>query len=511
MSAYVHGKRHLRSKPLRGFDRGYDFTTIRKLGRILILTFSPNRLRYPLIESVSEICTVKVRSILNKIKAPVYRSGEDVYWRFNNKEVLESRELLSESQWWGPKQLTEYQNERLSNLISHAYESVPYYREKMDERGISTKDIKTIDDLFKLPILTRDVLQSRFDDLRSQTVSQHDLIYRETGGTTGEPVQVISGQNNYAFEKSAQLRGRGFSGWRRGKPMLVLTGGSVIEPKDQDFVRKIGWKLSGRVFMPAFEMSEDNIGEYAQTIERHNIEFIRGYSSSIYQLAHYLQQSDYNVSVDGVLPTADVLYENQRKVIEEELGDVYKYYTATEISSLAYQCEHSKYHISDEHVFIEVLNDGERVGKGERGALVITTLQNYAMPLIRYKIGDVGKLGGNSCPCGRNLTQISELSGRTTDFLKAQDGRLVSGLFIPHIFRKTKTIEQVQVCQPSEDRIIVNIVRGDNYDDSEIDMIREVLIEYLGNLDIEINYTDSIRVGESGKRRFVISEIEEGF
>ena len=162
-----------------------------------------------------------------------------------------------------------------------------------------------------------------------------------------------------------------------------------------------------------------------------------------------------STQVDGVFPTADILYPHQREVVEKQLGEVFTYYTAMEARAMAYEChEEHDYHVSDEYVFIEALNGDARVPSDEVGEFAITTLQNRAMPLIRYRNGDAGVLDTDPCSCGRGLSKISKLHGRTTGFLKATDGRLVSGLFVPHVFRKTDTIKQIQLRQETNPKSI---------------------------------------------------------
>ncbi len=445
---------------------------------------------------------------MQRLTAPLYRTGENLYLRAQREEMLEARSFLSESQWWSRDRLRQYQNERVDSLTTYAYEHVPYYREVMDEHGVGPTDVRTTDDLTLLPILDRATLQERYEDLLSTEVDRSSLLIRETGGTTGEPVKVAVDDTHYAFARESQNRGFGYGDYRPGEPIVKLTGGSVLGPSDDTLLTKLRTFSAGTVFLPAFELGEDNVDDYVDTIAKHRATHIRGYSSSIYQLARLVADRDYTLNLNGVFPTADILYDYQRELIEEQLGEVFCYYTAMEARAMAYECRAAHdFHISDEHVFLEALNGTERVPPGQPGEFAITTLQNRAMPLIRYRNGDAGVIESGSCPCGRNSRRITTLHGRTTDFLKATDGRLVSGLFVPHVFRKTDTIKRIQVYQPSTDEIRLRVVAADDHREAELSHIVDRITEYLGDVDYRVEYVDSIPTSASGKRRFVVSDV----
>ena len=440
----------------------------------------------------------------------VFRFGDYIYCKMKKPEVLEVRKFLSESQWWDRDRLEEYRDRRIDRMTTHAYETVPYYREVMDENGIEPEDIRSTDDLTEMPILERDVVQERFDDLLSHEFDPSSVNTQSTGGTTGEPVKVAIDKYHQAFANESQWRGFGFAGYTRGDPLVRLTGGSIIKPSDDSALKKLRTALSGETFLPAFELSDENVHEYVDAIQESNAQYVRGYSSTIYQLSDLIREHGYHVRVGGVFPTADIMHDHQRKVVEEHLGEVFAYYTAMEARAMAYECpEERDYHVSDEHVFIEALDGDERVSDGEVGGFAITTLQNHAMPLIRYRNGDAGVLKTDPCSCGRGLSKISELHGRTTDFLKATDGRLVSGLFIPHVFRKTKTIKRIQIRQETETELRILVVRGEPFDASELDHILQVISEYLGKIEIDVEFVDSIPTSSSEKRRFVVSEVAD--
>lgn len=246
----------------------------------------------------------------------------------------------------------------------------------------------------------------------------------------------------------------------------------------------------------------------SKPIQRNNTRFLRGYSSAVYLLAKLMAEAGLKPWLQAVFPTAETFYDHQRAVIEENLGKVFEYYGCEELNSIAFECEaHQGLHISEEHVFLEVLREGKPASEGEIGAVPLTTLQNYTMPLIRYQNGDVAIPATHLCSCGRGLGRISRIIGRINDLLRAKDGRLISGSFIPHLFRFTKGVQQVQVVQETEDLPFVKVVKGPGFTEGEMEAVLETIQHYLGEVTVKLEYVDYISTTEMGKLRFVISKV----
>ena len=443
------------------------------------------------------------------MRSRFYRGLDVLRWWITNPQVLEVRRFLAESQWWPPQRIRAYQDDSLRALIEYAYKHVPYYRSIMKARGLTPKDIRTVDDLEKLPILDKQTLRENWKGLISDEVDPDRVPVRRTGGTTGEPLRIALDPRNWAYEHGAFLRGLSFGGYQQGEKMVKLFGGTLgLSP--ESFWGRIKARLSGEIFLPAFELSSQNVSQYVETIQRSKAEFLRGYSSAVYLLAKLMAEAGLRLRLQAVFPTAETLYDPQREMIEENLGKVFEYYGCGELNSIAFECEaHQGLHVSEEHVFLEVLREGKPAPEGEMGAVTLTTLQNYTMPLIRYQNGDVAIRANQPCPCGRGLGKIARILGRINDLLRAKDGRLISGAFIPHLFRVTEGVQQVQVIQETEDLLLVKVVKGPRFTEREMETMLETIRRYLGEVTIKLEYVDCIPTTPMGKLRFVISKVVE--
>jgi len=444
-----------------------------------------------------------------KVRSSLYRQLDEMRWRLRDPEVLEVRRLEEKSQWWSAHEIKTMQDDAVRRLIEHVYRHVPYYRKLMISKHLTPEDIKTTEDLVKLPVLTKQTLSSRWEEFLPERLDSSRVAVRRTGGTTGQPLRIARDSRGAAFENAAFYRGLGFAGYRQGEAMAKLFGGSLGMAPVGSLQRAKAW-FSGEIFLPAFEVSRENAPVYVHTIRRGHARFLRGFASAIHLLAVSMKDRNLALELDAVFSTSDMLYEPQREVIAERLGQVFEYYGCGEVNSIAFECSaHNGLHVSDEHVLLEALKDGVPVGEGEAGAATLTTLRNYTMPLIRYQNGDIVTLTKRPCPCGRGLSRIEKLLGRTNDLLRAQDGRLISGVFLPAFLVRAEMsgVSQVQVIQESADWVRVLVVASAGYCDDSLVPLRELLVRYLGRIRIDVEEVATIPTAPSGKRQYVISKL----
>jgi phenylacetate-CoA ligase len=208
----------------------------------------------------------------------------------------------------------------------------------------------------------------------------------------------------------------------------------------------------------------------------------------------------------SAVTTAEVLEPRYREAIERRFGcRVFDLYGSAEVNSIAMQCEAGTYHTTDEKVILECLPDGEG-----RERAVVTTLTNFAMPLLRYVSGDALIPGGGPCPCGRSLSSIGGVAGRTFDFIRTSTGDLISGEFFPHLFRNFRGFDYYQIVQADRRAVEVRVVKNGQCNDAEVTLLRAKLHEYLGStMRIEIREVAEIPRTPAGKLRVTVSEIDE--
>lgn len=417
--------------------------------------------------------------------------------------------LLNESQRWPPERLAELRNEKLRRLVAHAYEQVPYYRRMMDQAGVRPEDVQGVDGLNKLPVMTKDMLRQHWDDLRARDLDDERVTVSQTGGTTGIPVRIARDVAGSGWWRACYIRGLSWGGLTVRDRRVRLFGGSLGVEPPRRFRRARSW-LAGETFLPAFELGPHNVERYAERIRRSGAHFLIGYTSACYLLATLAEQIAAGLTFTAVYPTAELLLDEWVQVIGRVFSaKVLPYYGCGEVNSLGYYCtEAPVYHTCDEHAVIEVETDGGQTALVGEGSFLVTDLDNFAMPFIRYRNGDAGQLAGPGCACGRSLGRITRLDGRVNDMLVTAGGARICGAIVPHSFRLINNVESYQLVQNAPGQATIRIVRAPPYDPaSEEPKLRKIFGSHLGSeRDIQIEYVSSIPCTPAGKARFVLNE-----
>jgi phenylacetate-CoA ligase len=405
----------------------------------------------------------------------------------------------------------------LSQLLKHAYETVPYYRRIFDQRGIGPASICCAEDLEKLPLLTRQLIKTNSADLMSSGFPPGQLLRLSTGGSTGEPLQFYRSKHDHLdWGLAASQRAMEWSGYKLGDKLAQLT---VIRPYHSTLhhVSEIAKQLFQRVHVvDAKTVTLQNLPHHVQALERSKPAFILGYPSSIEMVARHIIKSGRSVLRPAAIMTgAEQLYDYQRELFVSVFGcQVFSVYSAWEAYGIAAECsQHIGFHISAENLIVEIVdNEGRQVPPGREGRVLITNLHNYAMPFIRYEIGDLAVAADTICPCGRGLPMLAKLSGRTTDVVYTRSGKAIAGTALLHVFLTPMGVSQFQFVQESYDRVVIKLVMDQACSKSYLDEVTarlkrqyQSLLE--NDIDISIEFVDAIPVTRDGKRRVVISRV----
>lgn len=433
-------------------------------------------------------------------------------------EVSKQLRFFEKTQWWELKDLEDYQNKRLRALINHAYKNVPYYHNLFKSLNLYPDDIKTINDLSKLPILTKDIIRKNYSIFLSKNFGNLKTIECATSGTTGIAFKYYCDMSSQSALRAFGLRGWEFAGYHVGDKMVTIAGSALI-PENLTSSKKIIFFAQRNLALSSYNMDTNCLDAYTQKIIKFSPKFIRGYPSSIVLLANYLEQNDIKkIKPKAVLTTGESLLPYQRNKIESTFEcEVFDGYGCADGGSSACECiQHKGYHISVERSIHEFVRNNETVSAGESGHLILTDFYNYAMPFIRYDSGDVGIPSNERCHCGRGLPLMESVEGRITEYLMKKDGSLISGMPLTDIFedieaKKENTILQYQIIQETKEKIVVKIVKGINYNQDDEDYIVREIKGHIGfEVKIDINYVDEIPTTKSNKRRFIISKISGG-
>lgn len=423
--------------------------------------------------------------------------------------VSKYRNEYMASQWLTPDEIEQIRNQKLQPLIQHAYETVPMYQNALSERGITPSDIRTLDDLAKLPVLTKETIRENYP---SGTISRNyrrsQLIEASSSGSTGEPFRYVVNKLEKTMKWAAIHRSWGWAGYELGDKMVSLTVSPHRVFKKNRFLQFLEARCSGVLGLPATELQADKVIPFIEKIIQFRPKVVRGYSSTLYYLAQSVVDSGLHLKLSAACTTGETLHDYQRELMESAFGcKVYDGYGG-EGMEIAAQCGHgSGYHINAENVIVEILDEGGRPCEpGVEGQIVLTDLNRYSMPFIRYNIQDLGVLSSETCACGRGLPMLERISGRLTDVGITPSGKLISSYFFSILFRKVvPRIKQFQVVQEQRDSLTIYVVPGEGFEE-----VREYLLENIqaglgSEVTIEIKTVDEIPLARSGKRRLFIS------
>jgi len=446
-----------------------------------------------------------------------------LYWRGQERMYRRrSREELRAAQW-----------AKFRNLLEYACERIPLYREKFPKAGVTPESIRKPEDLLRIPVLTKDEIRQNFPDrlVAGDRKFQPDQI-RQTSGSTGESLHFIRPEVGWTrtIQYSALLR----TGRISNIPVVSLTTPhctaatcSLQEQRSGPgmWISKYQKIRFLRHLDPLVELpSSDDIlcapGQYLEQLVG-IISYLEPcilFGDPVYlgSLALHLKKARKTVpSVRCVVTTFELLTGSLRDRLREVFGcEVYTQYGASEVLDIANECEHHKLHVRTNIVMVEAIRDGVPAKPGEIGRAVITDLENYNMPLIRYDIGDLVQVGDGPCQCGRNTDVLEHVHGRTRDLIApagAGNGRALTPLQVDEVFRGLGGIAAYRFVQRSENQYDVAIMPdglGDGFDRQALEGRCRAM--FGSGSRFNITSVEGIKPERSGKFRFVYSQFSPG-
>lgn len=414
---------------------------------------------------------------------------------------------LERSQWLKPEEIDAMQHKGLSSLLEYSYHNVPYYRRIFKERGLKPEDVRTKEDLTKLPILTKKDVKDNFYDLVTRKPSEWRVIETSTSGTTGKPFKFYTTEEQLSWENAAGYRMMKWYGFDVGHKLALIWAMPFDYNPGKVSTRTCNL-LMGQRILNCYGMSKDNMSRFARDLKKFRPDILKGYSSGLHFFAEFLECEGIDVNPKTVVSCAEQLFDYQRLKLKEVFQcEVYDFYAAREATGIASECpKHHGYHIHAENQILEFVRDGEQVSSGETGAILITNLRNYAMPFVRYEIGDLGEPSDECCSCGRGLPLMRRLEGRSSDIIATKDGRFTSSPSVHYIVSRLP-VTQYQIIQESYERIRIKIVTEKGYSERHNREIIRRIRKNIGDFDIDFEFVDSIPLASSGKRRVVVSKV----
>jgi len=421
------------------------------------------------------------------------------FWDYYN-ELLQT-DYASEGE------LVEMQGERLRRLVRHAYETVPMYHQIFLKRGLRYDDIQSKEDLPKLPVITKDTFRKKFPD-RCISSDAGRLIRNHTSGSTGTPFHFFMDSHLVGMRYARYLRGNRWAGLKHGETYLRLWGPKPLKMRlSMDLILNVKT-------LSAFDMTHERIGQYLTKIRRTKPAILECYASAAARLARYMEaEGEKGLGARAVVSSGETLNVTDRQLMEQVFEcPIFNRYGCREFGAIAHECDaHEGMHLNMESFILEIV-DENGMPTSKEGQIVVTNLDNFAMPFIRYSMGDIGRMlepyspsakgGRGICKCGRQFVMMDHPSGRVVDYLETKSGKMISVHFFTLLFGENGTLfRDFQIRQIAQDELKIQVVPNQSSAEKAYPSLERRIKEYLGDeVTVAFEAVDEIPLEPNGKR-----------
>lgn len=430
------------------------------------------------------------------------------YERYFNQDKEFLRFLLA-NQGSSFEEIRVQQTAWLKSLLVHAGENVEHYRESFKQAGFEPRDLRSLEDLQLLPLLSKETLRTAGDRMLAGNFTSKQVVTLNTSGTTGKSLKIsvdlASRRKAYDFV----TRYHNWAGLENSRNNATF-GGRTIVPQSQKS-RKF-WRYNavmGNYLFSTYHLSEENLPHYINKLREVQPRFIESYPSAVYIVAKFMEEHGLaGIRPKAVLTSGETLFDHQREVVERVFGcKLFDQYGCTEQALFVSQCEEGTYHAHPEYGIVEILDDDDApVGPGVVGRVVCTSFVNSATPLIRYDLGDTACWSDGKCRCGRNFPIVKEISGRKDDYVVKTDGTKIGRL--DPVFKAVDSVQLAQIVQLDLKHVVVKLVPGSTYCREDRDNIVAELQKRVGeDMSIAVEEVADIAKTNNGKFRAVISHV----
>lgn len=420
-----------------------------------------------------------------------------------------ARAEIERSQHWTPEETARQHADRLTRVIHHAARHVPYYRERFRELGLDVQSMRFPCDLPRLPLLTKADVREAGRSLIAED-ARKPIVSSSTSGTTGSPVWFYQDLTAVMRENAFIWRHLNWAGLRTGHRRAWIRGEPIVPA---DWFNPPFWRRNyaeNMLMLSSLHLSNDSAPLYLGALARFDPVVLQAYPSSVSFLAAWMNSHGKRYegrSLRGIVTSSEMFDAQQREQVAEAFGcKVMDWYGLSERVAAIGMCEQGRYHLMTDYSYVEFIptdDDGlfEPVGTG---------FNNHAMPLLRYRCGDLVRLAPatEKCACGRHGRVINEIIGRSDDFLKLPDGRRIAACLASNMFRGVPGVLEGQIEQDRIDAVTIRVVPSATYDEaSERTLLSSAQARLGGSLSCQVVVVDEIPRTPRGKFKSVVCNV----
>ena len=411
------------------------------------------------------------------------------------------------SQYMSQRDIELMQLGKLQKILAYSKKNIPYYEQA--HRSINLDSIRCLEDLSVFPFITKKDIKERFREFISVRKIQR-RTKKTTGGSTGQPVTLWKTNDSVTKELAATWRAYSWAGIQIGDRQARFWG-IPFSSKDRFRAKLIDF-VSNRRRYGAFQYDDKSLDQYHSEIMKFKPTYFYGYVSFLAEYANFIRRNNLSrdYTLKCIISTSELLTKYHRDLLESVFSTkVYNEYGCGEVGSIAHECNMGSMHVMSENLIVEIYDGERRCGPDEIGEVVITELNNYAMPLIRYRIGDYAYISSKECQCGRKLPVLGNIFGRAYDTVRNRAGKLFHGEFFMYIIEDAQKqgfcVQSFQVIQNDLDRFTIKVVPYNGYNrEIEQIIVNRVKKDFDPDVSIEFKIVDEIAREPSGKMRLIV-------
>lgn len=421
---------------------------------------------------------------------------------------LESHDRLSTSE------LKDLEKTKLQCLLSHAGEHVPYYKNVIENSGLDIESLAEPAQFRKLPVLSKATIREQGERLHSTMLDGNRLDPNSTSGSTGSPMKFFTDLRSKAYRKATVFRNRRWLGIEIGEQVVHIWGSQIDQERAEALRGRIHAGITRETFLSAYEIGDAEFLKYAEVLKRSGAGLLIGYPSVLSEFARFCSSRSIRFAkLRAVIVSAEALHKHHRQVIEENLGiELFNRYGCREVGDIAHEVPgQAGLVVNSDRVLVEIVDErGEPCAAGVQGRILVTDLDNYGMPLIRYDIGDSGAWA----PSGDGLARLpypilESVEGRSLDIVSSPAGARVGGTFWTILLRKRPGFANFQVVQEKPDGVKIRYVRDKEIATIDLAYFSKKIEEQFGaGFASTFTEVDRIEPEANGKFRLVISRLE---